>query len=126
MLAAPTATATAKGPSPGQRIRRGELLAEKANCSKQFTPLNTKIRASKGVAERAVAQYEKDKEEKRQLEEKYSKILAELGRIPAELSSSGGGGVMLTSGRDIVKNRKGEEVTIKEGRRGTWFDGCQG
>ncbi|KFZ02298.1 hypothetical protein V500_00294 [Pseudogymnoascus sp. VKM F-4518 (FW-2643)] len=134
------AAAAAEGPSPAQSLRRGELLGEKADFLKQFTSLNTKIRASKDVAERAIAQHEKDKEEKRRLEEKYSKILAELGRIPAELSSLGG--VMLTSGRDIVKNQKvggvikheggdvtkleagniirgeGEEVTIKEEEEG--------
>ncbi|KFZ12396.1 hypothetical protein V502_07089 [Pseudogymnoascus sp. VKM F-4520 (FW-2644)] len=118
-----------KGPSPAQRLRRVELLAEKANYLNRFTAINAMITASKEVVDAAVAHYKNVKEEKRQLEEKYREILAELGRIPAELSSSEGG--MPRNERDIVKDEEeganvmkqeggnimrgeGEEVTIKE------------
>lgn len=76
-----------KGPSPAQRMRRVELLAEKESSLKQFTTLNAKILVSKKVADSAIAQYEEDQEEKRVLEATYRDILAKLGRIPAELSS---------------------------------------
>lgn len=123
----------AKGPSPAQRLGRVELLAEKANYLKRFTAINAKIIASKEVADTALAHHKKVKEEKRQLEEKYRGILAELGRIPAELSSSEGG--MPKNERDILKEEEeggnvmkqeggniirgeGEEVTTKEEEEG--------
>ncbi|KFY17332.1 hypothetical protein V492_00742 [Pseudogymnoascus sp. VKM F-4246] len=87
------AAAAARGPSPGQRIRRAELLAERAKCLAQFTALNKKINETNN--------------EKCQLKKKYSEILAELDRIPAELSGSEHG--MPGPGNDTVKEaeRKG-------------------
>lgn len=102
-----------KGPSPGQRLRRVELLAEKANYLKRFTAINAKITASKEAVDAAVAHHKKVKEEKRQLEETYCGILAELGRIPAELPSSEG--VMSRNEKDIVKEEEERgDVTKQE------------
>ncbi|KFY45615.1 hypothetical protein V494_00869 [Pseudogymnoascus sp. VKM F-4513 (FW-928)] len=90
------AAEAARGPSPGQRIRRAELLAERAKCLAQFTALNKKINETNN--------------EKCQLKKKYSEILAELDRIPAELSGSEHG--MPGPGNDTVK--EAEEKSAME------------
>ncbi|KFY71489.1 hypothetical protein V499_08323 [Pseudogymnoascus sp. VKM F-103] len=104
--------AAAEGPSPGQRLRRGELLAEKENYLKRFTAANARIAAAKKAVDTAAAQYEEAKEEKRVMEAAYRDILTELGRIPADLSSSRGG--TLRSGVDIVTKEEGENVAKQE------------
>ncbi|KFZ01128.1 hypothetical protein V501_10198 [Pseudogymnoascus sp. VKM F-4519 (FW-2642)] len=105
--------AAAEGPSPAQRMRRVELLAEKENYLKRFTAANARIAVAKKAVDTAAAQYEEAKEEKRVMEATYRDILAELSRIPAELSSSKNG--VLKSGGDIATKEEGENVPKHEG-----------
>ncbi|OBT65702.1 hypothetical protein VE03_03283 [Pseudogymnoascus sp. 23342-1-I1] len=113
IVAEAAAEAASKGPSPGQSLRRSELLAEKASYLKQFTALNIRIGVSKLIMDKAMAEFEEAKEEKRVLEEKYSSILVELGRIPAELSSPRDG-MPRTERDDVGEEDKGGNVVKQE------------
>ncbi|OBT49062.1 hypothetical protein VE00_00233 [Pseudogymnoascus sp. WSF 3629] len=115
------AAEAAEGPSPAQRMRFVELLAEKANCLKRVTTAKAKVAAAKKALDEATARYEKAKEEKRVMEAEYRDILAELRRIPAELPSSRRG--MLRSGGDIVTKEEGENVAKQEGENAVKQEG---
>lgn len=88
--------------------------------------------ALKSAVNTAMARYEKEKEEKSQMEMDYGIILAELDSIPAELSSSRWGmlgtekDIMKEEGGNVVKNEneadmkeEGEIVPKEEGKGGS-------
>ncbi|KFY09614.1 hypothetical protein V491_08070, partial [Pseudogymnoascus sp. VKM F-3775] len=81
--------AALSGPTEPQRLRRKELIDEKARFKEIFVAQNARVAKAKAASDQATKRYMAERSLKREEEERYSAILSGLDTIPDEVENWG-------------------------------------